>query len=88
VAFPIDTTGYSPEGYDLIVFGPGGPAIGLPLVIARFTVTASAAMPGLPNTGGGGLASGADRRGDLALGLLGLLVGLCGIGVRARRPGR
>ncbi len=45
-------------------------------------------MPGLPNTGGGGLAAGADRRGALALGLLGLFVGLCGSGVRARRPGR
>ncbi len=231
-AFPIDTTGYDPAGYDLIVFGPGGPAIGLPLVIAQFKVTApgapapaaddpatvvrryfdtrnrydiagtlalvtddvriiggprcteaspcvgkdavrtdllsfiaqhtqttivgtpqasgttvrvrlearadnisaagvdrfindttlevrdgliasaravpdtsdpqtaqfleyqrthpqpGGAMPGLPNTGGGGRAAGADRRGALALGLLGLVVGLGGSGVRARRPGR
>jgi hypothetical protein len=56
VSIPIDTTGYTPEGYDLIVFGPGGPQIGLPLVIAQFMVTAPAA-PGLPNTGGGGLAA-------------------------------
>ncbi len=88
VTFPIDTTGYNAEGHDLVIFGPGGPAIGLPLVIAQFVVTAPGAMPGLPNTGGGGLAAGADRRGDLALGLLGLLVGLVGLGVRARRPGR
>ncbi len=38
VAFPIDTTGYDPQGYDLIVFGPGGPRLGLPLAIAQFTV--------------------------------------------------
>ena len=57
VAFPIDTTGYDPQGYDLIVFGPGGPAIGLPLVIAQFTVAAPGGMPGLPNTGSGGLAT-------------------------------
>ncbi len=88
VIFPIDTTGYDPQSYDLIVFGPGGPRLGLPLAIAQFMVTASAAMPGLPNTGGGGMAAGADRRGALALGLLTLVVGLGVLGIRARRPGR
>ncbi len=43
VIFPIDTTGYDPQGYDLIVFGPGGPTIGLPLVIAQFMVTGAGA---------------------------------------------
>ena len=60
VTFPIDTTGYDPQGYDLVIFGPGGPAIGLPLAIAQFAVTAPGTMPGLPNTGGG-WASGGGR---------------------------
>jgi len=60
IVFPIDTTGYDADGYDLIVFGPGGPQIGLPLVLGHFTVTAPSTMPGLPNTGGG-LASGGGR---------------------------
>jgi hypothetical protein len=58
IAFPIDTTGYDPDGYDLIVFGPGGPQIGLPLVLGQFRVTAPGTMPGLPNTGGGWASSG------------------------------
>ena len=73
VTFPIDTTGYTPEAYDVILFGPGGPQIGLPLVVAQFTVTAPN-TPGLPNTGGGGAAQGAG--GWPLLPVLALVVGL------------
>jgi len=77
VTVTIDSTGYDPDGYDLIAFGPGGPAIGLPLVVAQFTVTAPG-MPGLPSTGGGGMASQTiGRRAPflvLALAVLGLAV--------------
>ncbi len=83
VTFPIDTTGYTPEGHDLIVFGPGGPQIGLPLVIAQFMVTAPA-VPGLPNTGGGGAARqdqwwtvGGLAGGGVLLGSLVLLPAAC-----------
>ncbi len=67
VSVTIDSTGYSAEGYDLIVFGPGGPEIGLPLVISNFTVTApsAAGTPSAPpRTGGGGEASFIRRLGD------------------------
>ncbi len=79
VAVAIDSAGYDPDGYDLILFGPGGPAIGLPLVIAQFTVTA-AAMPGLPNTGGGYAATAirAPRGALLGLVVLGILALLAG----------
>jgi len=77
VTVTIDSTGYDPDGYDLIAFGPGGPAIGLPLVVAQFTVTAPG-MPGLPSTGSGGMASQTSgRRASflvLALAVLGLAV--------------
>lgn len=40
IRFSFMTTGYHPESYDLIVFGPGGPQLGLPLAIVSFMVTA------------------------------------------------
>ena len=45
----INSAGYRPEGYDLVVL-TGAPG---PPLVARFTVTPGRA-PGLPNTGGGG----------------------------------
>jgi acyl-CoA thioesterase I len=42
VRFSFVTTGYHPESYDLIVFGPGGPQLGLPLVVIPFMVTGHA----------------------------------------------
>ena len=44
VQFRFTTTGYHPESYDLIVFGPGGPQLGLPLIAVphAFMVTAHA----------------------------------------------
>ncbi len=57
VSFNFNTTGYSADGYDVIVFGPGGPQIGFPLVVAQFMVTAGAGtgqVPArMPATGGG-----------------------------------
>lgn len=55
VSVTIDSTGYSAESYDLIVFGPGGPEIGLPLVIGSFMVTApgTAGTPSAPLRTGG-----------------------------------
>lgn len=90
VAVDIDSAGYTPEGYDLLVFGPGGPAIGLPLVVAKFTVSAPA-MPGLPNTGRGGAdrdaSGGLSLAALLGLGLLGGL-GLLDVGRRRRAARR
>jgi len=40
IRFSFITTGYHSESYDLLVFGPGGPKIGLPLVVIPFMVTA------------------------------------------------
>jgi acyl-CoA thioesterase I len=42
VRFSFVTTGYHPESYDLIVFGPGRPQLGLPLVVIPFMVTGHA----------------------------------------------
>jgi hypothetical protein len=44
VHFRFTTTGYQPESYDLLVYGPGGPQIGLPLIVVphAFMVTAHA----------------------------------------------
>jgi hypothetical protein len=66
VSVTIDSTGYGAESYDLIVFGPGGPAIGFPLVRGTFTVTApgTASAPSAPRTGGGGEAAFIRRLGD------------------------
>jgi len=89
VSFSFDTTGYSAESFDLIVYGPGGPQIGLPLVITPFMVTAAGGSAGvaqvpaqMPSTGGGaGAANG--------WALLGLLVaGLGGTRLIAQRRRR
>lgn len=79
IAVTIDSTGYSAEGYDLILFGPGGPEIGLPQAIAQFIVTA-VGMPNLPNTGGGYATGGVrvPREALPGLILLGVLVLLAG----------
>ena len=73
----IDSTGYAPEQYDLVLLtaAPGPPAI------ARFTVTAGG-MPGLPNTGGGG---GAPPAGGWLLAGLLVLVGLRALGALGHR---
>jgi len=80
--FPIDTTGYDPDGYDLTLIGPeatlsdpGGVPSGFPLVIAQFVVTAPGAMPGLPNTGGG-----AARAGEAGSGVWGWAALFLGLG--------
>lgn len=74
----IDSTGFPPEPYDLVALtgNPGPPYVG------RFTVTAGA-MPGLPNTGGGG-ASFSLTLGWLVLGI----VALTGVGRWAWRERR
>lgn len=81
VSFSVDTTGYSAESFDVIVFGPGGPQIGLPLVIAQFMVTAAGGSAGVAPTGAGAAqvpaqmpstGGGADAANGWAL--LGLLV--------------
>jgi hypothetical protein len=84
VSFGFSTAGYSAESYDVIVYGPGGPQIGLPLAIASFMVTAAGAgtaqVPAqMPSTGGG--ASSSNGLVLLAL----LLAGLGGAGLIARR---
>lgn len=87
VSFSVDTTGYNAESYDVIVYGPGGPQIGLPLVVASFTLTAPVATGGrtaqvpsqMPSTGGG---AGVEN-GSALLALL--LAGLSGAGLIARR---
>jgi hypothetical protein len=87
VSFGFATPGYSAESYDVIVYGPGGPQIGLPLVVTSFTLTAPAVTGGgtaqvpaqMPSTGGGAGASD-------GLALLGLLLaGLGGAGLIAQR---
>lgn len=63
----VDSTGYGAGDYDLIVFGPGGPEIGFPLVRGTFTVAAPgpAGSPSAPpRTGGGEEASFIRRLGD------------------------
>jgi hypothetical protein len=78
----IDSAGYRPEGYDLVVL-TGAPG---PPLVARFIVT-----PGMPNTGGGGVAGRpATTYAPLAGALLAVGLGLLA-GGRARwgrRPRR
>lgn len=74
VGFTIDTTGYNAESYDVTVFGPGGPQIGLPLVVTHFMVTAAGAGTAqapaqMPRTGGGGATTGLTLLGLLVAGL-------------------
>lgn len=75
VSFSFDTPGYSAESLDLIVFGPGGPQIGIPLVIAHFMIAAGGAgtaqVPSqMPRRGGGaGDSNGVALLGILAAGL-------------------
>ena len=85
VGFSFDSTGYSPEGYDLVAH-TGGIIIGFPLVRPTFTVTAASA-PGLPNTGAGGRAGSAASVGPLlsALAALGIAGGLASRRRRARQ---
>lgn len=80
ITVTIDSTGYSAEPHDLILFGPGGPEIGLPQAVAQFTV-ATAGMPNLPNTGGGYAADEVGLpHGTLSeLNILGVLVLLVGV---------
>ena len=42
VQFRFTTTGYHPESYDLIVYGPGGPQIGLPLIVVPHAIMVTA----------------------------------------------
>lgn len=85
VSFSFDTPGYTAQSYDVIIFGPGGPQIGFPLVVASFMVTAPGTTPGLPNTGGGGTwAAPAASWWGLAGGAI-ALVGLAGWSARRRR---
>jgi hypothetical protein len=42
VQFRFTTTGYAPQSYDLIVFGPGGPQLGLPLIVVPQAVLVTA----------------------------------------------
>ena len=76
----IDSTGYRPEQYDLVVL-TGAPG---PPLVARFTVTAASA-PGLPNTGGGGARPGTASP-SLALALAVATVAGLALGAVRRRP--
>jgi hypothetical protein len=42
VQFRFTTTGYAPESDDLLVYGPGGPQIGLPLIVLPQAVLVTA----------------------------------------------